>query len=119
DIMMPRLDGFGLLRALRSDPRTSTVPIILLSARAGEEERVEGIEAGADDYLIKPFSARELLARVRTHLQLARIRQEAQQKIINIWESITDGFIALDKEYRFVYVNAEAERMGVRRDEVL
>ena len=62
--MMPRLDGFGLLRALRADPRTRDVPVILLSARAGEESRVEGLEAGADDYLVKPFSARELIARV-------------------------------------------------------
>ena len=65
DVMMPRLDGFGLLRELRADPRTSGIPVILLSARAGEESRVEGMQAGADDYLVKPFSARELLARVR------------------------------------------------------
>jgi PAS domain S-box-containing protein len=119
DIMMPRLDGFGLLRALRQDPRTATIPVILLSARAGEEARVEGIEAGADDYLVKPFAAREMLARVRTHLELARIRREAQEKIINIWESITEGFIAFDSEYRYIYINAEAERLGVKRDAVL
>ncbi len=76
DIMMPGLDGFGLLRALRADARTRTVPVILLSARAGEESAVEGLEAGADDYLAKPFSAQELLARVRTHLELARVRRE-------------------------------------------
>jgi signal transduction histidine kinase len=75
DVMMPRLDGFGLLRELRADPRTRSVPIILLSARAGEESAVEGLDAGADDYLVKPFSARELLARVRTHLDLARDRR--------------------------------------------
>jgi PAS domain S-box-containing protein len=76
DVMMPRLDGFGLLRALRENPRTREVPVVLLSARAGEEARVEGIEAGADDYLVKPFAARELLARVGTHLELARVRRE-------------------------------------------
>ena len=75
DVMMPRLDGFGLLNALRADERTRTVPVILLSARAGEESAVEGLNAGADDYLAKPFSARELLARVRTHLELARTRR--------------------------------------------
>jgi signal transduction histidine kinase len=75
DVMMPRLDGFGLLRALRAEPRTRTLPLILLSARAGEEAAVEGLDAGADDYLAKPFSARELLARVRTHLELARARE--------------------------------------------
>jgi PAS domain S-box-containing protein len=81
DIMMPGLDGFALLRALRADPHTATIPIILLSARAGEEARVEGLEAGADDYLIKPFAARELLARVETHLKLQRLRNEAQAAV--------------------------------------
>src|SRR5205814_3792863 len=76
DIMMPGLDGFGLLRELRAQERTRTIPVILLSARAGEESAVEGLEAGADDYLVKPFSARELLARVRTHLEMAKLRRE-------------------------------------------
>ncbi len=79
DVMMPNLDGFGLLHELRSDPATRTIPIILLSARAGEESRVEGMEHGADDYLIKPFSARELLARVQTHLEMARMRKQAEE----------------------------------------
>ena len=61
DVMMPRLDGFGLLTALRDHPTTGHVPIVMLSARAGEDSTVEGLEAGADDYLIKPFTARELL----------------------------------------------------------
>jgi signal transduction histidine kinase len=78
DVMMPGLDGFGLLRALRADPVTRSVPVIMLSARAGEESRVEGLEAGADDYLPKPFSARELLARVATHLQLAGLRRASE-----------------------------------------
>ena len=76
DVMMPGLDGFGLLAALRADAATCAVPIILLSARSGQEATVEGLEAGADDYLIKPFSAPELLARVRTHLELVRMRRE-------------------------------------------
>ena len=75
DVMMPRLDGFGLVRELRADPSTARLPVILLSARAGEESAVDGLDIGADDYVIKPFSARELLARVRTHLTLARTRQ--------------------------------------------
>lgn len=79
DIMMPNLDGFGVLQALRSNSETKTIPVILLSARAGEESRVEGIDAGADDYLVKPFSARELLARVQTHLELARVREESNE----------------------------------------
>ena len=81
DVMMPRLDGFGLLQGLRGDARTREVPVIMLSARAGEESRVEGMEAGVDDYLIKPFSARELLARIGAHLQMARIRREAAEAL--------------------------------------
>ncbi|HVV82053.1 MAG TPA: ATP-binding protein [Kofleriaceae bacterium] len=75
DVMMPGLDGFGLLRELRANERTRLVPVIMLSARAGDEARVEGISAGADDYLVKPFAARELVARVRAHLELARLRR--------------------------------------------
>jgi signal transduction histidine kinase len=81
DVMMPRLDGFGLLAALRADDRTRTIPVIMLSARAGEEASIEGIGAGADDYLVKPFSARELIARVSGSLALARLRRESEQQL--------------------------------------
>lgn len=77
DVMMPNLDGFGLLRGLRADKRTRDIPVIMLSARAGEEARVEGLEAGADDYLVKPFGARELIARIRTHLDITHLRRNA------------------------------------------
>ncbi len=76
DVMMPKLDGFGLLRQVRRDPQLREIPVLLLSARAGEEARVEGIRSGADDYLTKPFSARELLARVDANLRLAAIRRD-------------------------------------------
>jgi PAS domain S-box-containing protein len=81
DIMMPRLDGLGLLKALRTDKNTNAIPVIMLSARAGEESRVEGAEAGADDYLVKPFSARELLARVENNLTLSRLRRANEQRV--------------------------------------
>ena len=80
DVMMPNLDGVGLMKAVRADSRTSAIPVIMLSARAGEESRVEGLEAGADDYLVKPFSARELLARVGAHLQINRMRRESEER---------------------------------------
>ncbi|HEY5808961.1 MAG TPA: ATP-binding protein [Povalibacter sp.] len=82
DVMMPRLDGFGFLRAIRSDAHLAGLPVILLSARAGEDARIEGIEAGADDYLVKPFAARELLARVHTSIQMAEVRHAAAQTIL-------------------------------------
>jgi PAS domain S-box-containing protein len=77
DVMMPRLDGFELLQQLRADPELRDVPVIVLSARAGEEAKVEGLRMGADDYLVKPFSARELLARVGSDIELARTRSES------------------------------------------
>jgi DNA-binding NtrC family response regulator/signal transduction histidine kinase len=80
DVMMPQLDGFGLLRAVRDDAVLASTPIILLSARAGEESRVEGLQAGADDYLVKPFTARELIARVEVHLKMAKLRRETAER---------------------------------------
>jgi signal transduction histidine kinase len=77
DVMMPGLDGFGLLKAVRVDEALRHLPIILLSARAGEESRIEGLDAGADDYLVKPFSARELLARVGALLEREKMRRES------------------------------------------
>ena len=78
DVMMPNLDGFGLLRALRAEERTRALPVIMLSARAGEEAQVEGLDAGADDYLVKPFGARELVARARSQIALAAARKQAE-----------------------------------------
>jgi PAS domain S-box-containing protein len=132
DVMMPEMDGFALLRALRQNPRTEMVPVILLSARAGEEARVEGLEAGADDYIVKPFTARELLARVGAHLTLSRLRREAtlrervlrseadaaRERVNDILESIHDGFVAFDQNWTLTYINAEAKRIaGITAEE--
>jgi signal transduction histidine kinase/DNA-binding response OmpR family regulator len=95
DVMMPGLDGFGLLRALREDPATRPVPVIMLSARAGAESRVDGLEAGADDYLVKPFSARELVARVATHLQIAQLRREAEQERRRLHDVLMQAPVAM------------------------
>ena len=81
DIMMPEFDGFELLKRLRADEKTRSIPVVLLSARAGEESRVEGMEAGADDYLVKPFSARELLARVAGRLEISRVQKETERQL--------------------------------------
>jgi DNA-binding response OmpR family regulator len=113
DVMMPKLDGFGLLHQLRADPATQDLPIVLLSARAGEEAQVEGLEAGADDYLTKLFSARELLARVEASLKLSQLRREAGQReqalrleaetakqtVETTLSSINDGFYVFDRNY--------------------
>ena len=84
DVMMPNLDGFGLLQAVRKDPLLAAVPVVLLSARAGEEAILEGIRAGADEYLIKPFSARELIARVDAQIQRKQFERQlaaAEQRL--------------------------------------
>ena len=126
DVMMPRLDGFALLRELREDPSTKTMPVIVLSARAGEESRIEGLEHGADDYLVKPFSARELLARVAAHLNMVRIRREtelavhrSEERYRTLYESIDEGFcivqVVFDSrrkpvDYVFLEVNPSFEK---------
>jgi len=88
DVMMPRLDGFGLLRALRQDAELRTVPVILLSARAGEEATAEGLHAGANDYLIKPFSARELVARVSAQIAIAKVRDAERGRLLKLLEQV-------------------------------
>lgn len=79
DVWMPRLDGLNLLRRLRADKRTRNIPVVMLSGRASDEAREEGIVTGADDYLIKPFNARELLERLRSQLELAHLRRESER----------------------------------------
>ncbi len=106
DVMMPRLDGMALLAQLRADPRTSRVPVLLLSARAGEEAAVEGLAAGADDYLVKPFAAQELLARVGAHVHLGRARREAEERFTAIADLAPALIWVSDREGRRVLVNA-------------
>ncbi len=85
DIMMPKLDGFGLLKKLRSNFQTKTIPLIFLSARAGDEAKVEGIQAGADDYLVKPFSSKELLARVTNLIATNSARRRTEKEFFNLF----------------------------------
>ena len=85
DIMMPVMDGMQLLDAVKNNPETAAVPVILLSARAGEEAKIEGYNVGADDYLVKPFSAKELLARVQAQIKTARIRAMAEAHLRNLF----------------------------------
>ncbi|WP_185949755.1 SpoIIE family protein phosphatase [Microbispora sp. KK1-11] len=105
DVMMPRLDGLQLVAALRGDPRTAGVPVLLLSARAGQEASIEGLEAGADDYLVKPFSAAELLARVRANVQLARIRGRHTRWQTAMIESLQEAFFVCDENGSVIEIN--------------
>jgi PAS domain S-box-containing protein len=109
DVMMPKLDGIGVVRAIRSDPKLSGLPVILLSARAGEEARIEGLDAGADDYLTKPFGARELLARIGAILELSRVRarNEAQLRESEIrLQRALDDSSATEQRFRATFENA-------------
>ncbi|MEW6284289.1 MAG: ATP-binding protein, partial [Candidatus Eremiobacterota bacterium] len=102
DLMMPGMDGFEFVRLLRATPSTRGVPIVMLSARASGEALLEGLEAGADDYLVKPFTPAELLARLRTHIRMARLRNQLNEdlKRVNeeliLWRSAAEG--ELDKQ---------------------
>ncbi|OBA85667.1 histidine kinase [Mycobacteriaceae bacterium 1482268.1] len=106
DVMMPRLDGLALVAALRSDARTAAVPVLLLSARAGQEASIEGLQAGADDYLVKPFTAAELLARVRGIIELARLRTHHARWRTALVDSLQEAFFACDEQGAIIEVNA-------------
>jgi PAS domain S-box-containing protein len=105
DVMMPRRDGLGLVGALRADPRTASVPVVLLSARAGEEAAAVGLQAGADDYLPKPFAAVELLARVRSNLEMARFRNRESRFRRALIDSLQEGFFITDDEGTMLEAN--------------
>ncbi|HEY8252041.1 MAG TPA: ATP-binding protein, partial [Burkholderiales bacterium] len=111
DVMMPHLDGFGLIRELRADPELAAIPVILLSARAGEEARLEGLGRGADDYLVKPFSPRELLVRVGTLVKSAEMHRQAREaraQFETLLNQAPVGVYLVDQDFRIAAVNPVA-----------
>ncbi|GAA2976861.1 SpoIIE family protein phosphatase [Actinokineospora diospyrosa] len=106
DVMMPGMDGFELVRTLRADPMTAELPVVFLSARAGEDAAVEALDAGADDFLPKPFSPAELVARVRSNLELARLRTRAARFRKTLVEALQEGFYLADAEGTVIEANA-------------
>lgn len=113
DVMMPWLDGLELVTELRADPATAAVPVLLLSARAGQEASVDGLRSGADDYLVKPFAAADLLARVRTNIELARLRNHHTRWRRALVDSIQQAFFVCDERGVVIETNtAFAEILG-------
>lgn len=92
DLMLPGMDGYEVLQRLRNSDRTAAIPVILLTARREEEERVKGFEVGADDYITKPFSARELTLRVEALLRRSKAEPVSASRRISV------GPVELDRE---------------------
>ncbi len=120
DVMMPGLDGSALVRAIRRDPSLVALPIVLLSARAGEEATEVALASGADDYLVKPFSARELVARVTTQVALGRARlaeRTAQERLRAIFRQAPVA-VSVVRGPEFVYelANGRYESLVGRTD---
>ncbi|MFD0687829.1 SpoIIE family protein phosphatase [Actinomadura fibrosa] len=105
DVMMPHLDGLGLVAALRGDPRTAAVPVLLLSARADQDASIEGLRAGADDYMLKPFAAAELLARARANVELARLRNHHARWRTALVDSLQEAFFVCDEDGAVIEIN--------------
>jgi len=108
DVMMPGLDGFGLLRRLREDDELKATPVVLVTARAHEEAAIEGLLAGADDYVAKPFASRELVARIGAQLELSRVRRHGERRVRELLALMPVAVYACDRDGRFEIVNRRA-----------
>ena len=118
DLMLPRMDGFEVCRVLR---REMTVPILMLTARADEVDRVVGLEVGADDYLTKPFSMRELLARVKALLRRVRLIREEMAGAMGVpgTEQLTFGDLVIDLDRHEVMVRGKSLRLKPKEFDLL
>jgi len=119
--VMPDMDGVELLKTLRDSPGTRAIPVLLISGRAADEYRIEGFEEGADGFLAKPYTERELRALIGSMLRAAKLRAEAAAREardraeqsalterVTLFESMSGYFYALDRQWRFTYVNQRA-----------
>ncbi len=106
DVMMPGMDGLTLVATLRADPLTAAIPVLLLSARSGQEAAIEGLQAGADDYLVKPFAAAELLARARAIVRLNRLRSHHARWRAALVDSLQEAFFVCDERGAIVEINS-------------
>jgi signal transduction histidine kinase/DNA-binding NarL/FixJ family response regulator len=120
DIMMPVMDGVELLKTIKANPLTAQIPVVLLSARAGEESRIEGYEVGADDYLTKPFSTRELLARVKAQVSISKKRSHINNLLRQVFEQTPAAIAIISKEnYRIEFANKLYLQLADRGQETI
>lgn len=120
DIMMPVMDGIELLKEVKKDREIGHIPVILITARAGEESRIEGYETGADDYMTKPFSANELLSRVKSQLKIAHTRQEIEQRLKGFLMQAPAAIAILEgPEHAFSLTNTRFQQIIGRESEEL
>ena len=110
DIMLPDEDGMSILKRLRSRPDTQRVPVILVTAKTTELDKVKGLDGGADDYIAKPFGVMEMIARVKALLRRSGGTQDSL---------LTCGDVTLDKEKRMVYVDGEPVELTYKEFELL
>ncbi|MGB8192693.1 MAG: ATP-binding protein, partial [Chitinophagaceae bacterium] len=117
DVMMPEMDGFELVKHLKNHPETIQIPVILLSARAGQEATIEGLQAGADDYMVKPFSARELISRIDSNIKIAQSRINAARQLHNLFmQAPVPICILKGAEHRFELANSLFQGIIEQRD---
>lgn len=113
DVMMPGMDGYEVCRRLRADPNLAEVPIVMVTALDDRESKLQGLAAGADDFLSKPFDRAELRARVQTITRLNRYRRLSAERVQFRWiiETAEEGYILLDERDHIVYLNQPAARL--------
>jgi len=121
DIMMPKMDGFEACRRLRADEATAVIPVIMVTALKETEDRIRGLEAGADDFLSKPFDRGELLARVKSLLQVKYYRSmlAEREKFHAVIQDLSHGIIITDGQWRVEIVSRRAAELLQRVDEDL
>src|SRR5688572_11760219 len=101
DLMLPELSGFQVLERLRADRAFAEIPVLMLTARRDEPDRVQGLSLGADDYLVKPFSPQELVLRVRNILRRTRVKAAERRNVIHV------GTVVIDKDAHTVALDGE------------
>ncbi|MBK8011456.1 MAG: response regulator [Deltaproteobacteria bacterium] len=120
DLVMPSFDGFALMEAIRGNPKTAPIPVIMISARASQGARIEGLDRGADDYVVKPFSPRELVAKIQSQLKLRRVRDDAERERAKVYRALYDAPVAIayieGRGHEVVFANAAYETLSATTD---